>query len=1679
MRKKSHVSLIRLKRVLILFFIFASIFTIFNVNFDNKVIQFTEENQILYEENLFSSDQEEEIFKLIYGTDAGPTNLDPQNSLRPNSLDVINQVCEGLFTSNLSDPTFSIIPNLAISQGTWLVNLTDTWYTVSLRPNVLFHDGTKFNATAVKFTFDRIAYLINNSMTMLDYLYEYYDPDIGISYPIINKTVIIDEYTVRFELNKPYGPFETLLSFPGSFILSPTSTPNFTLIDVITGDLVGTGPFVYDHYILDDEVLFHAFDDYWAGRVNITILKFEINSDFVFSGSYDETYEKTYNFTTRDGANDGTWDYWNTDLGYHSVAARGTVQNWCWTDTGTPSTATGPPSGIACIYPETSSPTSVGDEYIAAIADGEVIDADIYDLYVTFKTCMRGDPAGHMYFEYWDGDSWEIKDDWQGDAISTFTTQGPYDFTDLENSDFKIRFRVVVGGTIFDNDFIFDDVRIYGDSKAFKVDVITDPPVSMFPTIIADPDVTLNEVGHDTTAQYLNMNNNKINATFRKAISYAINYSHIIDELQDNPSDRLKSPILENLLFANWSLDVATHNITKAREFMQSMGFGVGWDTVFPGISEVNWSSALFASFNYSYYLEDTFRHSLLFTLQGNLDKIGIEITDAGMSYTEFSDILYQKSGYTWDMWELCWLGWQMDYNDPDNFINPLFTNRTTSFNTAFYDGYLAANESGRDPFNLWDNVQLLMEAALFETNQSIRKPYYDRIQQILVEEDMPWAFGIVSRNYDAFRNHIIGFRSNPLGKLSFYGVTQNRSIAPQTIELSGNLEWQYFRSINRCNGQGTVFDPYVIEDLSIDGKASGSCILIENSDVYFKIENCTLYNSGGTSDGGIKLYNVSNGQLINNSVNNNGFIGINLINSDYNNVTGNIANNNTMGGIGLLNSNNNSISNNTANSNEGFGIGIGSSSYNTITNNTAILNSGHGIGLLDSSDIIILENTVMNNTLGGIGISSSTYISILNNTANSNEDYGIGIGNSNYYTITNNTANNNFYTGIGLRDSNGIPILDNIANYNGNNGIFIENGNDNIISGNIVSNNLENGIYLYYCDNNDILSNNVSNNLENGIYLSYSDYSNIEYNKVEFNNWEGIYLTSSDYNNILNNNVTNNEYGISLRYSDQNTIRRNTINNHTYGIYLYNSYANQISNNFFKGNIEDIKEVYYTYSYPGPGPFGTIITIVISIVVIVIVLACAVKFSSYNKQKTGRYKRNEIYKKVPSRYVEIPYKKESAVSSVTPQEEDSFKTCHHCGQKLSLEAIFCIRCGKKAEEDQVIPSVSEKVEDTLVSDIPLQKTEQRQFTPSISNLRGVIDGNVNRNRNGLCSCCSCFCVGVFIVIGIGFNLRGSSSYSVIPLIILIPIILAICGGLIGYNYKKTEQAMQVGTVASRKRTLSDGTEPDIEIYPETVLASAYRQSKFNLVFRNNSIRSLQGIEVQVSGPPQVKVISSTKYLGTISSGRTNNAPITIRPLTNGTFALTVTLKSSDGYSQTSSIQVQVGSAQVSPYKQQIQPRVEKPESPSISLLSVSDKEDSGRVEIPSKIEEKEIKDCPNCGQQVPLDALFCTNCGEHFEEEQLVPSILDIKKEKKIREIPYPKGEKVQPVPLIKEEEESKKVTEKPPTDIEKEPPVPLVSDTKEELPKEVSYFCNFCGMKLNKEATFCPQCGSRVKKK
>ncbi|MHA1248649.1 MAG: NosD domain-containing protein [Candidatus Helarchaeota archaeon] len=198
-----------------------------------------------------------------------------------------------------------------------------------------------------------------------------------------------------------------------------------------------------------------------------------------------------------------------------------------------------------------------------------------------------------------------------------------------------------------------------------------------------------------------------------------------------------------------------------------------------------------------------------------------------------------------------------------------------------------------------------------------------------------------------------------------------NKKLANSPICINNN--WTDAVIAGIATGSGTYSDPYIIENLIIDGGTTGTCIDILNSDVYFIIRNCTCFNSLSGSIGtdpfyhaGIRLYNVSNAKLINNNCSNNRFTGIRLYyDCDNNTIIGNIANNNPDAGIIIRNDcNNNTIINNTCNGNSQWGIELSfNSDDNIITRNRVNSNDKVGIQInTDCDDNLINNNAIIGN---------------------------------------------------------------------------------------------------------------------------------------------------------------------------------------------------------------------------------------------------------------------------------------------------------------------------------------------------------------------------------------------------------------------------------------------------------------------------------------------------------------------------------------------------------------------------------------------------------------------------------------------------------------------------------------------------------------------------------------------
>ena len=146
--------------------------------------------------------------------------------------------------------------------------------------------------------------------------------------------------------------------------------------------------------------------------------------------------------------------------------------------------------------------------------------------------------------------------------------------------------------------------------------------------------------------------------------------------------------------------------------------------------------------------------------------------------------------------------------------------------------------------------------------------------------------------------------------------------------------------------GNGTLQNPYIIENITIDGgQLPGSCFEIVDSDDYFILRNCTTFYCGSESfDAGIKLDNVNNSKVMFNYVTNNRGNGILLTSSNNNSILNNEITYNDYQGLFVYYSDLNNISNNIIKYNSDYGIYEGHSNLNVFVNNTVILNEGYGL---------------------------------------------------------------------------------------------------------------------------------------------------------------------------------------------------------------------------------------------------------------------------------------------------------------------------------------------------------------------------------------------------------------------------------------------------------------------------------------------------------------------------------------------------------------------------------------------------------------------------------------------------------------------------------------------------------------------------------------------------------------
>jgi peptide/nickel transport system substrate-binding protein len=259
--------------------------------------------------------------QLIMEVAGNPDSMDPHIDYTGFGTTLLFNIYETLYTypwgSENSEPT---IPLLAASPP--VISADGLQYNISLREDVIFHDGTPFNASCVKWNVERAVKMFGGAVWMIIEPLKGGEALESIAFANGTRSdefaaafdewhansgaiVVLDPYTIQFNLERPHAPFIPAMTYQIGAFISPTyvlSNPNndtgpmdshwgadygevHTWMETHT---CGTGPYMLEEWRVNELVKMVLFEDYWrAGTAEAAIKPLD------YAGTLEEVYFKT------------------------------------------------------------------------------------------------------------------------------------------------------------------------------------------------------------------------------------------------------------------------------------------------------------------------------------------------------------------------------------------------------------------------------------------------------------------------------------------------------------------------------------------------------------------------------------------------------------------------------------------------------------------------------------------------------------------------------------------------------------------------------------------------------------------------------------------------------------------------------------------------------------------------------------------------------------------------------------------------------------------------------------------------------------------------------------------------------------------------------------------------------------------------------------------------------------------------------------------------------------------------------------------------------------------------------------------------------------------------------------------------------------------------------------------
>ncbi|MHA2185558.1 MAG: ABC transporter substrate-binding protein, partial [Promethearchaeota archaeon] len=258
-----------------------------------------------------------------------------------------------------------------------------------------------------------------------------------------------------------------------------------------------------------------------------------------------------------------------------------------------------------------------------------------------------------------------------------------------------------------------------------------------------DPKFTVQE-SPGLNFYYLGMNNKNINATMRKAISYAINYHEWTEGNMTHIETRARSPVPDGVKYSNTTaFEVPYYNLSIARQTLL--------DANWPGTAELTANDNASAGnewemlvsnetpleiYNLSYWAGNGLLMLMAFYFRNYFRQIGIKVNLIGSNEQYWGDQLYI-------------FGWIYDYNDPHNGLHAHFYSKS--------DVNMVKGAQLNDSL-----IDQWIEEGVKDLNSTSRKQTYYKLQKRLIEDLYVYAWTVSFKTLGIYDSRLSGWQPNP-----------------------------------------------------------------------------------------------------------------------------------------------------------------------------------------------------------------------------------------------------------------------------------------------------------------------------------------------------------------------------------------------------------------------------------------------------------------------------------------------------------------------------------------------------------------------------------------------------------------------------------------------------------------------------------------------------------------------------------------------------------------------------------------------------------------------------------------------------------------------------------------------------------------------------------------------------